>query len=364
MTSWLFLGAKEYPFGHGQAQDKNPSGGYEKFAEALSHELAKRGDSIHIVTRYFKNAKNTPPPKNVHVHRVAWLSGTLLRNPSFNIMALKKAASLDFDVILTQGPMAAAAAHFLKIFKKKPVIALPAGVASGQPQYNKPLNAAISTIEKFAYSRADCIVFLSEAEKIQFQAKLGFTPKNNTVIAPGVKIPKKTIRKKTTTPRLLFVGRLVKVKGADYLLHAMTHLKNRLDIVGNGPEETNLKTLAKKLELKNVHFHGYQNPDSYYKKADVFVLPSISEGLPMALLEAAAHELACVITDIGLPFKNNQTALVVPAKNPVSLKKYIAALDNAILRRRLSQNARKYVQKNYSWKKTAEHFSKLAKKWA
>ncbi len=360
MTTWLFLGAKEYPFGHGRAGDKLPSGGFEKYAEKLAHALAERGDKVHLVTRRFRHTKSPKPPKNVFVHRVPWISGTLLRNPSFNMMALKKAAGLDFDVVLTQGPMAAAAAHFLKMVKSKPVIAVPAGVAFGQPQYGAALNHALKTLERFAYRRADAVVFLSEAEKNQFQKKLGFLPARSTVIAPGVDVPKKAMKTSGKKPRLLFVGRLVAVKGADVLLHAMAHLDNKLDIVGDGPEREKLEQLARTLLLKNVHFHGYRDPEAFLKKAGVFVLPSVSEGLPMALLEAAANGLACVVTNIGLPFENGKEALVVPSKNPVALAEAVRKLNDARLRVRMGKNARAFVAKNHSWKKSAAGFDALA----
>ncbi len=404
---WLLLGAKEYPFGASAKEDPVPSGGMEKYAQDLAEELALEGDDVHIITRKF--ATSHKPPKGVHVHHVTWMKGRLLRNPSFNFNSLFKAASLDFDVVLSQGVVATMAALVLRKIRGKPVIAVPAGIAHLQPQHGRALGKAIEKMERDAYSRADFVVFLSEQERRQFLNKMGFLPERHAVIPPGVKIEswkgennhqeaegkegkikkvkggrsqkgdgaeekkgkiknreagrsKKTETSALAKPEILFVGRLNKVKGAEYLLHAMRHVDATLRIVGNGPEEESLKALAGKLGLANVVFEGYYaDPSGFYRRADVFVLPSLSEGLPLALLEASAHGLACVVTDIGLPVQNGKTALVVPAKDPAALAKALQTLvKNKGLRLKLGSNARKYALANYSWRKAARQLDALA----
>lgn len=387
---WLLLGAKEYPFGAGANDDPLPSGGYEKYAEQLAHALTETGQYVHLVTRQFKKpAKAAAHNARIHVHHVPWISGKLLRNPSFNAAALLKAARLDFDVILAQGLFATMAGIALKKIKNRPLIALPAGIAYSQPQHGTLISDALRRLETEAYRHADAVVFLSEQERDQFKAKLGFLPRHNTVIPPGVAIPngKETPEGKETKPtkfdkkqknkaessqnqkkktplQLLFVGRLIGVKGLQFLLPAMKNLDAHLTIVGNGPQESELKSRARQLGLKNVTFAGFRaDPTPFYRKADAFVLPSLSEGLPMAALEAAAHGLALVVTDIGLPFENKKTALVVPPSDTPALKKAITTLEQkSALRHTLGTNARAFVAKTYSWKETAKELDKLANK--
>ncbi len=102
-------------------------------------------------------------------------------------------------------------------------------------------------------------------------------------------------------PHLLAVGRLAREKGFDLLLEAFSSLRLKfpdadLTIAGSGPEEAFLKALSRSLHLESsVHFVGHvPHPELWFPDATMFVLPSRYEGLPNALLEAAAGGLPLV----------------------------------------------------------------------
>jgi glycosyltransferase involved in cell wall biosynthesis len=102
-------------------------------------------------------------------------------------------------------------------------------------------------------------------------------------------------------PHLLAVGRLAPVKGFDLLLRALAQVRRhfpRTDLViaGVGPEEAALRALSGDLGLSEaVRFAGYvRRPAMYFPGATAFVLSSRHEGLPNALLEAAAAGLPIV----------------------------------------------------------------------
>ena len=105
---------------------------------------------------------------------------------------------------------------------------------------------------------------------------------------------------------ILYVGRLVPVKGLDVLLRAWALLTEDLRayalllVVGGGPEQEKLLDLIQTLGLQgSVLLAGEQEEvRDYYWAADVFVLPSRSEGLSVALLEAMASGLAVVVSDL------------------------------------------------------------------
>jgi glycosyltransferase involved in cell wall biosynthesis len=103
---------------------------------------------------------------------------------------------------------------------------------------------------------------------------------------------------------VLFVGRLTKVKRVALLLHAWAATPSRahavLLIVGDGPLRHNLEATAETLGLRDsVRFVGMQAEVlPFYQAADVFVLPSASEGMSNALLEAMAAGLPVVVSDI------------------------------------------------------------------
>jgi glycosyltransferase involved in cell wall biosynthesis len=108
-------------------------------------------------------------------------------------------------------------------------------------------------------------------------------------------------RKSGSGPLLLAVGRLSREKGFDLLLRALASVRREipdvcLAVVGSGPEEAALKAECQRLGLDSAaHFAGYlSNPWAQFPDAALFVLPSRHEGLPNALLEAAAAGLPIV----------------------------------------------------------------------
>jgi len=156
---------------------------------------------------------------------------------------------------------------------------------------------------------------------------------------------------------LLSIGRLSQEKGHADLLRAMQRLRATKDtkgrphlvIVGDGPEGRNLQTLCFTLKLEDcVTFTGYQaEVRAYYAIADIFVLPSHSEGSPNVLLEAVAAGLPIVATAVGgLPeiLTHEVNALLVPKQDIAQLADALARLlDDGVLRRRLAENGRELL---------------------
>ena len=106
-----------------------------------------------------------------------------------------------------------------------------------------------------------------------------------------------------TGPHLLAVGRLAPVKGFDLLLQSLGKVRRLyptadLTIAGAGPEDAQLKQLARELGLEEaVNFAGHvDQPSTFFSGATLFVLSSRHEGLPNALLETAAGGLPLVAT--------------------------------------------------------------------
>ena len=381
----LFVGAKEFPFGAsatasaavGAKQDAFPSGGIEAYADALARELAKnRRLQITIVTRRLPGQKQREKIAGVNVERVPWVRGFLLRNPSYNYHAFRAARKLGFDVVHAHGPVAALLAERLG----KPVVATPHGVASGQPQYNAVVRAALRRVERRAYSRADAVVFLSGEERVSFKEKLGFEPSHATTIPPGVDLRKYSPSANARAAAkirgqlglrgkfvVIFVGRLLAVKGVRHLIDAAALSKAEdckkcvLLVAGDGPERPALEKQAEMLGIaERVVFLGERRDvPALLAASDCFVLPSLSEGMPMALLEAMAAKLPCVVTNVGLPVENGKTGLVVAPGNARELEMAVSKIGaDAGLRKRLGANAFALAKK-FSWAAAAASHAKL-----
>ena len=139
---------------------------------------------------------------------------------------------------------------------------------------------------------------------------------------------------------LLAIGRLSKEKAHLDLLAAFARLretnrdlKYKLVIVGDGPERGALEAAARSNGINDdVIFTGQENDvQPFYAAADVFVLPSHSEGSPNVLLEAMAANVPIVATNVGgVPeiVENNESAVLIPANDPKAMAAAIARVLN------------------------------------
>jgi len=130
----------------------------------------------------------------------------------------------------------------------------------------------------------------------------------------------------------------------------------RLMLVGDGAEEEELRQLVERLSLGNwVSFIGKipnEKIPEYLAASDVFVLPSLSEGLPNVILEAMASGLPIVASKVGgLPemIKNGENGFLVEPKSPEQIaKKVLLLLGDNELKEKISKN-NKEKAKDYSW---------------
>lgn len=142
---------------------------------------------------------------------------------------------------------------------------------------------------------------------------------------------------------ILFVGRLSRYKGIDYLIRAMRGLEGKLSIIGEGPLKESLQQLAETMNLKErVEFCGYVSEQMLlekYQKADILVLPSTDAGeaFGYVLIEAMACRTALISTELrtGTSWVNadGQTGFVIPPKDVKSLHNVLKRLseDRALL---------------------------------
>jgi len=168
---------------------------------------------------------------------------------------------------------------------------------------------------------------------------------------------------------VLFVGALYPLKGPHILLYAIQNIvKRRSDVIFlflGGGDIKKYESLAEKLEIQRfVRFYGYmrRNLPLYFKAADIFVLPSLSEIFGLVILEAMACGTPVVASKVGgIPsvVRDGEDGLLVPPNNPEKLADAIIyLLENEDVRKKLGENARKRAG-NYSWEKIAEMTEKV-----
>lgn len=169
---------------------------------------------------------------------------------------------------------------------------------------------------------------------------------------------------------ILFIGRLVSVKRIHILIAVIKKLvqrgyKVRALIVGDGPLRSQLESLASPLR-DNIAFTGpLFGKEKYecYSAADLFMLPSQSEGLPTVLLESSAMGLPAVATNVnGIPdiIVHNETGFLVNKYDLKSFEKYTETLiENEDLTKRMGEKAREHVKDNFSWNNIAKKYKEV-----
>ena len=167
------------------------------------------------------------------------------------------------------------------------------------------------------------------------------------------------------------VAQLEPRKGQETLLEALAQLRHEgkdieLTIVGDGPARGDVERRAAELGLTDVvTFVGALGQDevgSFYRSADVFCLPSFSEGVPTVLMEAMASGLPVVATAImGVPeLVQDGCGLLVPAGRPDSLAEALERLiSDPELRRVLGEAGRHKVVAEFNIEKSAAELHKL-----
>lgn len=353
-----------------------PIGGAERQALRLASELQRMGVSIRIVTGLWEWGQprhEVIQGVSVDRHFTAWGAFGVKGLRKFGFYAYLLSLFLyllwhrnEYDLLHCQSALVEASIGVLAgQWLKKPVLIRP--MASGRYGDAKRLRRGRDIwFQDFVVSTlrgVNAIVALN-LQIADEMVSLGL-PKDRVVFIPnGVEIEplsKQRSYSRHTPMSIAFVGRLHPQKGIGTLLMALGRLAQerpdlswRLKLAGTGPIEQELQIMANELGIdQRVEFLGHlDHVDTLLKECDCFVLPSLSEGMSNALLEAMACGLPCIATDI--PGNNNlirhgRNGLLVTPDDDQALAQAIAALaGNEELRQDLGREALKTVEEKYS----------------
>ena len=166
------------------------------------------------------------------------------------------------------------------------------------------------------------------------------------------------------------VARLDLQKGFEYLLRAVRELCNtfaglKVVIAGEGPDREAIEAMVKEYGLQsNVVLAGQQSDmPAVYAAMDIFVLPSLNEGLPMTILEAMAAARPVVATRVGaIPtvISDGENGLLVNPRDTKGLRNAIASLLSDPERcRQMGEKAHDWVSRNYTSEAMALKYRQL-----
>ncbi len=279
-------------------------GGAEQVTNLLARELSGEKYELHLglVTQEQLNGA-APPPSRVQLHL---LGARRVRMGALSVLrlvwrlrpkiVLSNMAHLNFLVLLLR-----------PLFPRRTRVLARQNSTVSAPLALMPRPRLARLLYRLLYPRADRVICQSQAMARDLAAELGLALEKLTVLPNPVDLDGVRAARNEPClwsgpgPHLLAVGRLAPEKGFDLLLEALARLRidfpgADLTIAGTGAEETTLKALCHGLGLDGaVDFAGYvDRPYRFYPGATLFVLSSRQEGMPNALLEAAAGGLPMV----------------------------------------------------------------------
>jgi len=296
-----------------------PVGGAEMQAERLSEYFARSGWNVWVVTRLAEGLPEREERNGFQIIRPKTFGFGKLRTVSFMFSALGYllANRSNYQILhahLAFGP-AFIAVLLGRFFGKKVIVKLGGSNAIGDVQVS--MKTWRGRLRFWAIRRwADVVVALTDVMRAE-ALQIGVPPERVKILNNGIdarayefdaaaRLAAKQQLGLQENTVALFVGRLDPVKSLPTVIEAMKTTRQRspklrLVIVGDGPERAALEEQAKSLGVEDVvQFAGSQkNVNLYLKAADLFILPSFTEGISNALLEAMASGVACLATPVG-----------------------------------------------------------------
>lgn len=357
--------------------------GAERQALAQGAELVRLGHTVHVVTHAMPGVPRDEEVRGIRVHR--WVHSST-RGPLFSVSFVASAnralrrlrATAGFDVIHTHQALwegVAAGVARCGLLRGVPTLVQPA--SSGYYGEAEELaRTRGSGLLRRVILKNDAFVAISADIERQWRA-LGVPADRMTRIASAVDgrhfapgpsragsdggLP--------APPRVVFTGRLHPQKNLDVLLDAWPAVARAtgasLVLVGQGPERERLESKARAGGVADrVRFTGaVADVADVLRAADVFVLPSVAEGMSNSLLEAMATALPCVASDIG----GNQDLLgpagagvLVGGADPGAwAEALIGLLLDPDRRRRLGASARRRVDEEYALERVVPRYVAL-----
>lgn len=271
------------------------------------------------------------------------------------------------DIVHTHGYKADLYGYLAARLEAKPVIA----TCHNWLDHGAKLTA-YNRLDRFVLQSFDAVAAVSEPIARQLVAS-GVPAGRIAVVANGIDIrafDPRTRKSALPESKDLVIGavsRLELQKGFEHLLNAFPTVRQsfpsaRLLIVGEGPDRGRIEELIKQRGLHNAVTLAGQQTDmpTVYASMDLFVLPSLNEGLPMTLLEAMAASKPIIATRVGaIPkvISHRTTGLLVEPADSVGLASAITLLlSDRSLRLQQAQNARSHVERCYSAEAMAQSY--------
>ena len=359
-------------------------GGAERQAQRLAEALASRGTTVGVVTRRVRGAPSRERMAGVDLHRIwavsrkGWVSLTFL--PSLALFLLLHGRRYDIWHVHQAYYHYLVAVVVARLLGRRCVVKAAASGPFG--------DIARLRVSKFgglvmrAMPSADAVVSLNRELSAELE-QAGVARARTRVIRNGVDLAAfkpATAAERATARRSLglpadavavaFVGRVAEEKGVDVLLEAWRRVEHadlvgqgRLLLAGDGERAPKFRELARSGLQRAVFLGRVADVRSLLGAVDIMVLPSRSEGLSNAVLEAMAMAVPILATRIGgleEQVEDGVTGVLVPPGDADALARALQRLmGDAALQRRMGERGRAAVEQSFAFAGTVDAYQQL-----
>jgi len=352
-------------------------GGIEIYSYRLAKGLAEAGMNVFILTRKFKGAKSKEIVGGVPVNRISIFGKGILA--SFILMVLSSWFLIRHRKIFSSIHVNLVSSHAItacligKLLKKRVLMTVGGGGLIGDIQTSKKtligriklniIKNNISTALCFSNEIQNELISLGVPETKLRKIGSGVETALYKPVSEEGKILIKRELGLSEVPIVTYLGRIEPKKGLEVLLKAWqgvvgnTKTDSLLLICGTGSLENKLQAMAARLCISErvIFTGGVKDAVKYYLASDIFVLPSLSEGLSTVILEAMSCGLAVLASRISANeeiIKDGENGMLVAPDDAEGLEKsLILLLNDAGIRKKLGTSARNTVTECFSIEK-------------
>ena len=353
-------------------------GGAEKQLAYIAPRLQSGGFEVHVITRRFAGLKPFEMVDGVPVHRLPIAGSKPAAAASYIFAALNLIRRLSPDVLHAHDLLSTSTTAIVasSLLGSKVVSTAHRGGTLGDvyilshrflgPQR---MNLVSRRVDKF----------ITISREIDAELGLNGVDSSKRVNIPnGVDVDRfvplldnqrealrQTLDLKAASPIVIYAGRLVPEKRVEHLVSIWPSIRAVfphavLLVLGTGEMEPFLRANAS----EGVRFEGsIEDVTPYLQIADLFVLPSVAEGLPVSILEALATKVPVVATQVGgVPdiIEHGYNGWLVPPDNPSALRDaLLLLLRQPLLLSKLAENGREYVLHNHGLSEIAHRLGQV-----
>lgn len=354
-------------------------GGAGNASAQIARQLAGANNEVTVLTSYYRGLAREEEKDGYRIFRIWTLRRYVERCSPFEmavfalsaIFNLKRVVNLKRPEIIIAFfgiPCGPAAWWAKKRFAIPYLISLRGGDVPGfSPQELRIYHFFTAPVIRYLWKEAAVVV--ANSQGLKKLAGRTYLEKEILVVPNGVDTDLfcPASDQKKDGQKILSCGRMRRQKGFSYLIEALADLPDKmtLELVGDGPLRGELEALAKRLGLQErITFTGWLSQEELiekYRQANIFVLPSLDEGMPNVLLEAMACGLPVVATDVA-----GSCELVSPGINGLLAQPKDKRSLREAIERVLSDKSRMGKESQakaarYSWSKVAQGYLKICR---